>query len=209
MFRVFLLFGPILIGLIALLWIGGSALATTFQMMARARRARVAAWQAFANGNQLHFRPAHIIGDPIQISGVYLKRPLLILTYATSPQDQHDAYTRITLDIANPGNISLRLRERGMFDPLERMPGTDVVEVGNTVFDRTFFIESQPHTAAAKIFSSPYIRQRVRQQTLIRFEINHRQLLFEKFGALRSAEDLQGLLNLLSDVAQVVQAVQA
>lgn len=201
MVRFIFIFGPFIIFLAVIVWVVGGALAVTLQMMIRARHAQHAAWQAFARGTKLMFKPAQVIGDPIQLNGIYRKRTLFVLTFATDPQDHHTTYTRIALDISNPNNVTLKLRGRGIFDPIERTPNTNVVEVGNTAFDRRFFIESQPTTAAQKIFTSPYIRQRLKQQDFNLLEINDHQLVLEKFGALHSAENLQALFNLLSDIA--------
>lgn len=122
-----------------------------------------------------------------RVFGTYWGRTLTLETSLAA----QDPYMRIVLSLNNPSNGYLSLRRR-TFE--------------HKAFDRQFTIESSPENLSNNLFASDSLCQRLLRVKLLRSVKMEGQELYFEGAVTENVRYLRSLFNLLSDLAEAVEA---
>ena len=146
-----------------------------------------------------------LLGSPVYISGTYRERSVLIYHYGFMPA------THIEINIKNPANASLRLR-----GPVEIPPRLKQDEVLEDMFSASklrligqnprFLLGGDPLHISTNVISTASLKERILQLTeFIDIEIEGKKLRFRQAGLVYDENYLCFILELLSDLVDVVE----
>ncbi len=168
------------------------------------------AWRELADQTGLTCRVTGSLlwGYSVQVEGVYRGRKLLLYTYKRGKGQIPS--TQIEMTVANPNEASLRLR--GPFSP-ENAPADKGVE---ELFKRVdahqfgdeyrFFIRSWPAHLVTNMFQEESVRANLQKFAgLVNIELTDHILFFEQLGILGDGDYLHFILELLGDLADIIE----
>ena len=170
------------------------------------RRAQQTAWSDLAARTGLTFEPGGFFGPVPRVTGAYRGHPLTLDTFTRGSGKNRTTYTRIVLFVNNAANVYLALYQESVFSKIGKFFGMQDIQIGDEEIDRRFIIKSKPESFAASPFTSISLRQQLLQARVLNVEVDGRELTFEQVGVLKEAEYLKFLFDLLSQLAEKVEA---
>ncbi len=199
------------------LFVGVFALAITTAIRQRKRAA--ANLLRVADELRLEFRRGTARGPfgkgAPSVEGVVDGRPIRIHSYTTGSGKQRTQWCAISLTATNPGGLSLRISGENVLTKAGRAFGIDDVEVGDPVFDKTFFVKAnKPEFIRAALI--PEVRERflAARRTGARgtITVEGAEVKYAEVGSFSNeklARRIPTLVALLSDVALITGAARA
>lgn len=162
------------------------------------------AWSLLADQTRLTFEK-----EPYRLVGTYRGRVIRLdmqvenVGVDVRGRPREVTYMRITVSVKNPSRSSLVVKKRGL---VGRFLESEGIQIGYEDFDRGFTIECEPEHFATRLFVFPSLRERLMQVPFVDIELEGQQLRYRRSSVLRNREKLQALFDLMSDLANAVEA---
>jgi hypothetical protein len=164
------------------------------------------AWRELAQRMNLRFEQGHIF-HPARVFGAYRGRALLLDTTMRRGYRRWIHYTRIRLSINNPAGSWLQLREEGTPERLAKFLGGREAKSDDWGLSERFITKSQPARLAQVIVASSDLSRKLMQLERIQLlKVEGGEVCFEQRGVSYDTKFLFGLIDLLSELAEVTEA---
>jgi hypothetical protein len=169
------------------------------------------AWRRLGERVGLAYKPSGCIPfmHP-RVMGTYRGRDVKLYRYSPLTEDVMDVVC-IELGVGHSSNCYLRLEHAPIRRAIGELLGQRYpIRTQDAVFDRQFEIDSKPPSFAAAVLASANLRRRllsVREYTKI--ELQGQWLSWERVGLERDEAYLCYLIDLLCDLADVIEGVEA
>jgi hypothetical protein len=165
-------------------------------------------WGALAQQTGLECTVRSVLfSTTVSVSGSYRGYPITM--YTPRQGKGQIISTRIELTVPNRSRATLRMRgpfqgKQVAIDKVTRdlFATVDARQFGD---DRRFFMRSQPMHLATTLLASPLWQRLLALQTLSNIELENQRLSFEQLGLLYDVEHLRQLLDVLCDMADLMQ----
>lgn len=158
-----------------------------------------------AESNGLQYDSGGLVSYP-SVSGTYRSREVFLKNIrCTHGKKRGVIYTDLTLSLNNGANIWFGLYEQGLISEVGKALGVQDVRTGDQVVDKRFVIKSRPEDFALRLFASSSLRKRLLQVKPINLTVESNQFTFKQRSMINHRAALQFLLDLLVDMAEMVE----
>ncbi len=143
----------------------------------------------------------------------YLNWTIYLDTYTVSAGQTVITYTRMRSPFIFKEKFYFKIYNSGMFSDIGKFFGLQDIEVGYEEFDRNFIIQGDNDDFIKKLFSNSKIRELIKVQPKINFEVkqtegmfgphfeeNEKELYFLVPGVIKDLDSLKNLLDLFTEV---------
>jgi hypothetical protein len=114
------------------------------------------AWKVLANDLGLTMSGGGMFSRP-EIGGIYQGSQTRIYTYTTGSGKNRHTYTRISLYLARPLNLGLRVYKEGFLSKIGKAIGTQDIQTGDEAFDAAVMIKGNDEMAVVDVLN-PEVR---------------------------------------------------
>jgi len=172
------------------------------------RRGCTRAWQEAAAQAGLGCEGGGLLRYPA-INGIYRGRELELYvhqhTTGTGKNRRTSTSTRMAMSVDNPAGLRLEVYGENVLGKLGKRLGAQDIQVGDAEIDRRFMIKGEPAEAAARVFMSEALRQKLLALPSLHLELEGATLRYEKPGVEGNAERLVALFDLMAELAAAVE----
>lgn len=136
---------------------------------------------------------------------------LTLDTYTVSTGKTTVVYTRMRAPYVNPEKFRFTIYRRGFFSDIGKTFGMQDVEVGDPAFDQDFIVKGTDDARLRSLFSSPRLRELIRQQPHIHLSVRDDDgwfggrfpdrvdvLTFTVVGVIKDVDRLKALFDLFA-----------
>ena len=136
---------------------------------------------------------------------------LTLDTYTVSTGKTTVVYTRMRAPYVNPEEFRFTIYRRGFFSDIGKTFGMQDVEVGDPAFDQDFIVKGTDDARLRSLFSSPRLRELIRQQPHIHLSVRDDDgwfggrfpdrvdvLTFTVVGVIKDVDRLKALFDLFA-----------
>ena len=136
---------------------------------------------------------------------------LTLDTYTVSTGKTTVVYTRMRAPYVNPEEFRFTIYRRGFFSDIGKTFGKQDVEVGDPAFDQDFIVKGTDDARLRSLFSSPRLRELIRQQPHIHLSVRDDDgwfggrfpdrvdvLTFTVVGVIKDVDRLKALFDLFA-----------
>lgn len=136
---------------------------------------------------------------------------LTLDTYTVSTGKTTVVYTRMRAPYVNPEEFRFTIYRRGFFSDIGKTFGMQDVEVGDPAFDQDFIVKGTDEARLRSLFSSPRLRELIRQQPHIHLSVRDEDgwfggrfpervdvLTFTVVGVIKDVDRLKALFDLFA-----------
>jgi hypothetical protein len=194
------------IAALSLTALGLLALAAAIIYLWLDRRALEQAWSKLSERSGLAYQAGGLLKRP-SLQGLYRNRQVALDVHVhstrRSPKSGNFPDTRLRITLHKPSRARLIIQER------HRLPSflQATTPSRDPAVDLKFSIISDPPDLAVKLFNSSSLRERILATHSFNLEITGQSLTFESRGIEKDVDDLLRRLELLNDIADLVEAV--
>ncbi len=127
-------------------------------------------------------------------------RTITLDTYSVISGEYNTIYTRIRIPAHERDSFQFTIFRTGLIGKIDKVLGSQDIEIGDTDFDRAFTIQSNNELRVRALLTNPRIRGLIQRQKSIRLVLRNNELYFEAQGIIKDAERLKLLFDLFKEI---------
>ena len=147
-----------------------------------------------------------------KVQGTHGSWTITLDTYTVSTGKSSTTYTRMRAPFVDSDGFRFTVYRKGIFSDMGKRLGMQDIEIGDEAFDRDFILKSNQESKLRELLGSPKMRELIRQQPQVHFEVKDDEgffgsrfpagvdeLCFQVVGVIKDVERLKLLYDLFAE----------